>query len=128
MNYFLPQLLLESYRTVNDWQHVQQVVLRLELYVGRTAYDAAYLEGFQLDDLETELLARMDFRHTITQLQEISGRPLFAVCRAIYCLARLDLCYLSDLPMAEEAPDAPAVSDAPVEAPADDPVPVARAA
>ena len=128
VNYFLPQLLLESYRTVNDWQHVQQVVLRLELYVGRTAYDTAYLEGFQLDDLETELLARMDFRHTVTQLQEASGRPLFEVCRAIYCLARLDLCYLSDLPMAEEAPDAPVPSDPPVEAPADDPAPAAQAA
>lgn len=102
VEFSLPQLLLESYRTVNDWQHVQQVVPRLELYVGRTAYDSAYLAGFELDELETALLERMDFRHTVAQLQEILDRPLFEVCRAIYCLARLDLCYVSDLPMAEE--------------------------
>lgn len=120
VEFFLPQLLLESYRTVSDWQHVQQAVPRLELYVGRTAYDAAYLAGLQLDELETELLARMDFRHTVAQLQEIIGRPLFEVCRAIYCLARLDLCYLSDLPMTEEATPAAAPEPAPEPAPIED--------
>lgn len=129
VNFFLPQLLLESYRTVNDWQHLQQVIPRLELFVGRTAYDPAYLEELQLDALETDLLARMDFRHTVAQLQEGLGQPLFEVCRAIYCLARLDLCYLSDLAMAEEETSpAPASAAAPAAGPAVEDADAAQAA
>ncbi|MBV9658572.1 MAG: response regulator [Verrucomicrobia bacterium] len=113
VEYFLSQLLLESYRLVNDWQHIQEAVPRLELFVGRTAADAAYLGQLRLNALETALLAQIDSRRTVAQLQEALGQPIFEVCRALYCLARLDLCFLSDLPLSdEETPTAASVHDA----------------
>ncbi len=102
VDYSLPQLLLESYRRVSDWQHIQEEVPRLELFVGRTAASAEYLGTLSLNALESALLAAIDFRRNVAQLQDLVGQPIFEVCRALYCLARLDLCYLSAMPLVED--------------------------
>lgn len=102
VDYSLPQLLLESYRCVSDWQSIQEEVPRLELFVGRTAASPAYLTTLSLNALECALLDAIDFRRTVAQLQELVAQPIFEVCRALYCLARLDLCYLSAMPLVED--------------------------
>ncbi len=108
----LPQLLLESYRCVSDWQQIQEEVPRLELFVGRTAAcNPEYLATLSLNALEISLLEQIDFRRTVAQLQEVVDQPLFEVCRALFCLARIDLCYLSDLPLVEDELTAAAVPD-----------------
>ena len=108
VSYSLPQLLLESYRRVTDWQHIQEDVPSIELFVGRTAATEQYYAALSLNALESELLAQIDYRRTVAQLQEIVGQPLFDVCRALYCLVQLDLCYLSTLPLVEEERAEPA--------------------
>ena len=103
VDFSLPQLLLESYRCVSDWQQIQEEVPRLELIVGHTAaYNERYLATLSLNALEISLLEHIDFRRTVGQLQEAVNQPLFEVCRALFCLARIDLCYLSDLPLVED--------------------------
>lgn len=112
VEYSLNQLLLDSYRRVNDWQQISAYVPALEYYVGLTEHGMEQLQTLNFTSLETELVGRINGAVTVQQVIDQSGQPVFEVCRAIYCLIRLDIAYLNTVPVVQafEAPreDAPA--------------------
>lgn len=106
VEYSLNQLLLDSYRRVNDWQQISAYVPALEYYVGLTEHGMEQLQLLNFTSLETELIGRINGAVTVQQVIDQSGQPVFEVCRAIYCLIRLDIAYLNTVPVVQayEAP------------------------
>ncbi len=114
VEYSLSQLLLDSYRRVSDWQQISAYIPALEYYVGLTEHGEDQIGRLSFTSLETELLGRINGALTVQQIIDHSGHAVFEVCRAIYCLIRLDLAFLSTtsavLPAAAESVPAAAES------------------
>ncbi len=106
VEYSLNQLLLDSYRRVSDWQQISAYVPALEYYVGLTEHGLDQLARLSFSSLESELVARINGALTVQHLIDITGQPIFEVCRAIYCLIRLDLAFLNTVPVAAPYEDA----------------------
>ena len=111
MEFTLGQLLLESYRRVSDWQQISAYVPSLDYHVALTEHGQEQLSRLLFSPLESDLLGRINGVLTVQHLCDQTGQPVFEVCRALFCLIRLDLCFLTSMPLpaAAEEPAAEAV-------------------